>query len=93
MLLRLDEQDRLNCADDRMALLQRRLNLVVARRHHALANELDDAVPAPEIARDIAVLGESREVQFPLGLFLVVAGVAIFLRERFDLLLKHVRPR
>src|SRR5204862_391890 len=90
VLLRLDKEDRLDGADDGSALLQRRLILMVARRHHALANELDDAVPAAEIARDIAVTNEAREVQLPFGCFLVVASVAIFFCKRFNLLLIHI---
>ena len=48
---------------------------------------------AAEITRDIAVLGEACEIQLALGLLLVVASVAVFLRERFNLLLKHIGPR
>ena len=93
VLLRLDEQNRLDGADDGIALLQRRLILMVARRHHPFANELDDAVPASEVARDVAVLGETREIQLAPGLLLVVASVAVLLRKRFDLLLKHIGLR
>jgi len=50
-------------------------------------------VPAAKILGDIAVPSETREVEFALGLLLVVAGVAVLPRKRFDPIAKLIGLR
>ena len=92
VLLRLDEQDRLDPFDGRIAFFQRRLQLV-AGRHLPLADELDDFMPAAEVARDIPVPRVAAEIQVPLVLLAVVATLAVFRGERLDSILIDVGSR
>ena len=91
-LFRFDEQDGLDRCDGRVSFFKRRLQFA-ARRHLPFANELDDVVPAPKIAHHIAVPSVAGEIQIAFGLFLVVATVAVFLRERLYPVLKYIGPR
>ncbi len=89
VLVRLGDKHRFDGGDDGVSLLKGGL-LFVLGGHFAAADKIDDAVPAPEVTRDVALIAVAGEVESALGFIGFVAALAVFFGKRNDLILKGI---
>lgn len=89
VLVRLGDKHRFDGGDDGVSLLKGGL-LFLFGGHFASANKIDDAVPAPEVVGDVALIAVAGEVEAALGFIGFMAALAVFFGKRNDLILECV---